>query len=161
MSLTHKAVVLLDRIAALGGGALSEPDLREPIGQSHGTFSAARRELEERGFIRIERSGKITMYHLENAGGTASRPKEDTPAAAESVPADPEDVPMVYAQPDVERIEGEFPDVDAWIDALSDVHGSVDVNPSLVDNTYTVYLTEFDVMQVYHVSESAGGITVF
>ena len=60
--LTRKARLLLACIQEAGGGALEETAIRARVGFSHGSFSAARRELLLAGCIRMERSGRQAVY---------------------------------------------------------------------------------------------------
>lgn len=65
MFVTNHAQELYRAIESLGGGAIREQVLRTRAGCiSHGTFSAARRELCEAGLIAIDRVARKPHYRL-------------------------------------------------------------------------------------------------
>lgn len=72
--LTRKAQLLLACIREAGGGALEETAIRARVGFSHGSFSAARRELLLARRIRMERSGRQAVYVMLDADEAAGMP---------------------------------------------------------------------------------------
>ena len=62
--LTSKAELLLLDLQLNGGGALPEFDILKRTGLSHGSFSAARKELVEKGLLALSKAGRQTVYQL-------------------------------------------------------------------------------------------------
>ena len=69
MKLSTKAGLLLLAIDHLGGGAIEEQQLLRRAQISHGSLSAARRELAEQGAVILEREGRKAAYRLTERAG--------------------------------------------------------------------------------------------
>ena len=80
--LTSKAELLLLDLQLHGGGALPEFDILKRTGLSHGSFSAARKELVAKGLLALSKSGRQTVYTL-TAGA------EDKPLPSPAAPSAP------------------------------------------------------------------------
>jgi len=80
--LTSKAELLLLDLQLNGGGALPEFDILKRTGLSHGSFSAARKELVEKGLLALSKAGRQTVYTL-----TTRAEDKPLPSPAPSAPA--------------------------------------------------------------------------
>lgn len=165
MSLSKPALLMLDSLVAIGGGAVPEKQIREMAGFSHGSFVAARRELVERGFIRCEPQGGncSPVYTLLN--GTMPKPCADQPKRI----CEPQNDRKVNKEknlleeiPPMPRVTGYFSDIDAWTDELMNQLGEcLDIQESLVDgNEYTIFSHEFCQYDRYHVVDDDNMIEV-
>ena len=84
--LSPKAALLLLDFQVGGGGALMEFDILKRTGLSHGSFSAARKELVEGGFLLLGKCGRQTVYTL------TDKARASAPAGfKEKEPAPPQD----------------------------------------------------------------------
>lgn len=186
--LTPKAEKLLAYIQKAGGGVLDEWYIRDKTGLSHGTICAARKELVEKGLLRLGKEMRKMTYQLVDL--TGQLPKGDKAAPITSLTALPQQVappppakavlaPVVKspAQPKkkpapkpanvqeaiMPRVTGDFADFDDWLMALNNEFGScVDVSQSLVSaDEYTVFSPDYEGEDSYTVTENEdGGITV-
>lgn len=186
--LTPKAEKLLAYIQKAGGGVLDEWYIRDKTGLSHGTICAARRELVEKGLLRLGKEMRKMTYQLVDL--TGQLPKGDKAAPITSLTALPQQVappppakavlaPVVKspAQPKkkpapkpanvqeaiMPRVTGNFADFDDWLMALNNEFGGcVDVSQSLVSaDEYTVFSPDYEGEDSYTVTENEdGGITV-
>ena len=77
--LTPKAEKLLAYIQKAGGGVLDEWYIRDKTGLSHGTICAARRELVEKGLLRLGKEMRKMTYQLVDLTGQLPKGKADTP----------------------------------------------------------------------------------
>ena len=77
--LTPKAEKLLAYIQKAGGGVLDEWFIRDKTGLSHGTICAARRELVEKGLLRLGKKMRKMTYQLVDLTGQLPKGKADTP----------------------------------------------------------------------------------
>lgn len=150
--LTVKARVVYEDIAAMGGGKIEESSIRKRTGLSHGSFSAARRELVEAGKLALEKDGRQTVYVLkEKAAAKVSETKEKE--IKEGV--------MLAAVKDMPRVIGEFVNFDDWEEALMAKLGScLDISEGLVGGEYTVYSHEYEQEASYVVQMKEGKICV-
>ena len=186
--LTPKAEKLLAYIQKAGGGVLDEWYIRDKTGLSHGTICAARKELVEKGLLRLGKEMRKMTYQLVNL--TGQLPKGNKAAPITSLTALPQQVappppakavlaPVVKspAQPKkkpapkpanvqeaiMPRVTGDFADFDDWLMALNNEFGGcVDVSQSLVSaDEYTVFSPDYEGEDSYTVTENEdGGITV-
>ncbi|SEA18130.1 MarR family transcriptional regulator [Selenomonas ruminantium] len=186
--LTPKAEKLLAYIQKAGGGVLDEWYIRDKTGLSHGTICAARKELVEKGLLRLGKEMRKMTYQLVDL--TGQLPKGDKAAPITSLTALPQQVappppakavlaPVVKspAQPKkkpapkpanvqeaiMPRVTGDFADFDDWLMALNNEFGGcVDVSQSLVSgDEYTVFSPDYEGEDSYTVTENEdGGITV-
>ena len=81
--LSPKAALLLLDFQVGGGGALMEFDILKRTGLSHGSFSAARKELVEGGFLLLGKCGRQTVYTLTDkarASAPAGFKEKEAPA---------------------------------------------------------------------------------
>ncbi len=186
--LTPKAEKLLAYIQKAGGGVLDEWYIRDKTGLSHGTICAARRELVEKGLLRLGKEMRKMTYQLVDL--TGQLPKGDKAAPITSLTALPQQVappppakavlaPVVKspAQPKkkpapkpanvqeaiMPQVTGDFADFDDWLMALNNEFGGcVDVSQSLVSaDEYTVFSPDYEGEDSYTVTENEdGGITV-
>ena len=186
--LTPKAEKLLAYIQKAGGGVLDEWYIRDKTGLSHGTICAARKELVEKGLLRLGKEMRKMTYQLVDL--TGQLPKGDKAAPITSLTALPQQVappppakavlaPGVKspAQPKkkpapkpanvqeaiMPRVTGDFADFDDWLMALNNEFGGcVDVSQSLVSaDEYTVFSPDYEGEDSYTVTENEdGGITV-
>ena len=186
--LTPKAEKLLAYIQKAGGGVLDEWYIRDKTGLSHGTICAARKELVEKGLLRLGKEMRKMTYQLVDL--TGQLPKGDKAAPITSLTALPQQVappppakavlaPVVKspAQPKkkpapkpanvqeaiMPRVTGDFADFDDWLMALNNEFGGcVDVSQSLVSaDEYTVFSPDYEGEDRYTVTENEdGGITV-
>lgn len=186
--LTPKAEKLLAYIQKAGGGVLDEWYIRDKTGLSHGTICAARKELVEKGLLRLGKEMRKMTYQLVDL--TGQLPKGNKAAPITSLTALPQQVappppakavlaPVVKspAQPKkkpapkpanvqeaiMPRVTGDFADFDDWLMALNNEFGGcVDVSQSLVSaDEYTVFSPDYEGEDSYTVTENEdGGITV-
>ena len=186
--LTPKAEKLLAYIQKAGGGVLDEWYIRDKTGLSHGTICAARKELVEKGLLRLGKEMRKMTYQLVDL--TGQLPKGDKAAPITSLTAVPQQVappppakavlaPVVKspAQPKkkpapkpanvqeaiMPRVTEDFADFDDWLMALNNEFGGcVDVSQSLVSgDEYTVFSPDYEGEDSYTVTENEdGGITV-
>ena len=77
--LTPKAEKLLAYIQKAGGGVLDEWYIRDKTGLSHGTICAARKELVEKGLLRLGKEMRKMTYQLVDLTGQLPKGKADTP----------------------------------------------------------------------------------
>lgn len=77
--LTPKAEKLLAYIQKAGGGVLDEWYIRDKTGLSHGTICAARKELVEKGLLRLGKEMRKMTYQLVDLTGQLPKGKTDTP----------------------------------------------------------------------------------
>ena len=77
--LTPKAEKLLAYIQKVGGGVLDEWYIRDKTGLSHGTICAARKELVEKGLLRLGKEMRKMTYQLVDLTGQLPKGKADTP----------------------------------------------------------------------------------
>lgn len=155
--LTVKARVVYEDIAAMGGGKIEESSIRKRTGLSHGSFSAARRELVEAGKLALEKDGRQTVYVLkEKAAAKVSETKEKEVKEKEE-----KDGVMLAAVKDMPRVIGEFVNFDDWEEALMAKLGScLDISEGLVGGEYTVYSHEYEQEASYVVQMKEGKICV-
>ena len=186
--LTPKAEKLLAYIQKAGGGVLDEWYIRDKTGLSHGTICAARKELVEKGLLRLGKEMRKMTYQLVDL--TGQLPKGNKAAPITSLTAVPQQVappppakavlaPVVKspARPKkkpapkpanvqeaiMPRVTGDFADFDDWLMALNNEFGGcVDVSQSLVSgDEYTVFSPDYEGEDSYTVTENEdGGITV-
>ena len=78
-----KAQALYAELQRRGGGAIDEYMVRTRLGISHGTFSAARRELLDAGVLQMEKEGRHPVYILHDLNemrvGAAAAAEAATP----------------------------------------------------------------------------------
>lgn len=187
--LTPKAEKLLAYIQKAGGGVLDEWFIRDKTGLSHGTICAARRELVEKGLLRLGKEMRKMTYQLVDL--TGQLPKGDKAAPITSLTALPQQVappppakavlapvtakaksakksapkskPANVQEAIMPRVTGDFADFDDWLMALNNEFGGcVDVSQSLVSgDEYTVFSPDYEGEDSYTVTENEdGGITV-
>ncbi len=171
--LTSKAELLLLDLQLHGGGALPEFDILKRTGLSHGSFSAARKELVAKGLLALSKSGRQTVYTL-TAGAedkplpspAASAPALSTGAAVPQAPAPsakPSDkdssapadgAPSTPAGGSMPHVTGEFFSLDEWEEQLTaSIGGCLDISQSLTDEEeYSVYSHDFETEDIYQVS---------
>jgi len=104
--LTSKAEKLLAYIEKSGGGVLDEWYIRDKTGLSHGTICAARKELVEKGLLRLGKEMRKMTYQLVNLTGQLPKGNADTPIVSLTAQAAPvrvdqsiEDIPAQVAPP--------------------------------------------------------------
>lgn len=187
--LTPKAEKLLAYIKKAGGGVLDEWYIRDKTGLSHGTICAARKELVEKGLLRLGKEMRKMTYQLVDL--TGQLPKGNKAAPITSLTAVPQQVappppakavlapvtakaksakksapkskPANVQEAIMPRVTGDFADFDDWLMALnSEFGGCVDVSQSLVSgDEYTVFSPDYEGEDSYTVTENEdGGITV-
>ena len=172
--LTSKAELLLLDLQLHGGGALPEFDILKRTGLSHGSFSAARKELVAKGLLALSKSGRQTVYTL-TAGAedkplpspaTPSAPALSTGAAVPQAPAPSAKMsggdssaeaglaPSAPAGGSMPHVTGEFSNLDEWEEQLTaSIGGCLDISQSLTDEEeYTVYSHDFETEDIYQVS---------
>ena len=184
--LTPKAEKLLAYIQKAGGGVLDEWYIRDKTGLSHGTICAARKELVEKGLLRLGKEMRKMTYQLVDLTGqlpkgnkaapitslTALPQQVAPPPPAKAVlapvagkakpPSQPKKKPAVQ-EAIMPRVTGDFADFDDWLMALNNEFGGcVDVSQSLVSgDEYTVFSPDYEGEDSYTVTENEdGGITV-
>ena len=168
--LTSKAALLLLDLQLNGGGALPEFDILKRTGLSHGSFSAARKELVAKGLLALSKSGRQTVYKLtaraEDKPLPSPSPALSTGAAVPQAPAPsakPSDkdssapadgAPSTPAGGSMPHVTGEFSSLDEWEEQLTaSIGGCLDISPSLTDEEeYLVYSHDFETEDIYHVS---------
>lgn len=172
--LTSKAELLLLDLQLHGGGALPEFDILKRTGLSHGSFSAARKELVAKGLLALSKSGRQTVYTL-TAGA------EDKPLPSPAAPSDPAPSTVAAAASDgapsarpsardnsartcgatsapaggtMPHVTGEFCSLDEWEEQLTaSIGGCLDISQSLTDEEeYSVYSHDFETEDIYQVS---------
>ena len=187
--LTPKAEKLLAYIQKAGGGVLDEWYIRDKTGLSHGTICAARKELVEKGLLRLGKEMRKMTYQLVDL--TGQLPKGNKAAPITSLTAVPQQVappppakavlapvtakaksakksapkskPANVQEAIMPRVTGDFADFDDWLMALNNEFGGcVDVSQSLVSaDEYTVFSPDYEGEDSYTVTENEdGGITV-
>ncbi len=172
--LTSKAELLLLDLQMNGGGALPEFDILKRTGLSHGSFSAARKELVAKGLLALSKSGRHTVYKL-TAGAEdkplpspaapsapapsrgAALPSDGTPSARPSAgdnSANEGEAPSATTGGSMPHVTGEFVRLDEWEEQLTaSIGGCLDISQSLTDEEeYTVYSHDFETEDIYHVS---------
>lgn len=171
--LTSKAGLLLLDLQMNGGGALPKFDILKRTGLSHGSFSAARKELVEKGLLALSKAGRQTVYTL-----TAGAEDKPLPSPAASAPAPSKvvavpsagapsakpsawdssaranDTPSAHAGGSMPHVTGEFSSLDEWEEQLTaSIGGCLDISQSLTDeDEYSVYSHDFETEDLYHVS---------
>lgn len=162
--LTAKARLVYEDIAALGGGKVAERAILARTGLSHGSFSAARKELVEAGELSLVKDGRQTVYVL---GKKAGAPPALPFASAAEPPAVPDpateaaDGVMLAAVEEMPRVTGDFADFDDWEEALTEQLGScLDISEGLTGGEYTVYSHAYEQAASYVVQATAAGIRV-
>ena len=185
--LTPKAEKLLAYIQKAGGGVLDEWYIRDKTGLSHGTICAARRELVEKGLLRLGKEMRKMTYQLVDL--TGQLPKGDKAAPITSLTALPQQVappppakavlapvagkvkppsqpkkkpapkPANVQEAIMPRVTGDFADFDDWLMALNNEFGGcVDVSQSLVSaDEYTVFSPDYEGEDSYTVTENEDG----
>ena len=163
--LTTKARLLYADLTAMGGGKLEEVLILARTGLSHGSFSAARRELVEGGQLRLEKDGRQTVYVLTPQG--ALLPELGTKCvlgageAEQQTAADGADGVMMAAVEEMPRVTGDFAGFDDWEEALVKQLGScLDISEGLLDGEYTVYSHDYEQEASYAVRVTDAGIQV-
>jgi len=185
--LTPKAEKLLAYIQKAGGGVLDEWYIRDKTGLSHGTICAARKELVEKGLLRLGKEMRKMTYQLVDL--TGQLPKGDKAAPITSLTALPQQVappppakavlapvagkvkppsqpkkkpapkPANVQEAIMPRVTGDFADFDDWLMALNNEFGGcVDVSQSLVSaDEYTVFSPDYEGEDSYTVTENEDG----
>ena len=185
--LTPKAEKLLAYIQKAGGGVLDEWYIRDKTGLSHGTICAARKELVEKGLLRLGKEMRKLTYQLVDL--TGQLPKGDKAAPITSLTALPQQVappppakavlapvagkvkppsqpkkkpapkPANVQEAIMPRVTGDFADFDDWLMALNNEFGGcVDVSQSLVSgDEYTVFSPDYEGEDSYTVTENEDG----
>ena len=185
--LTPKAEKLLAYIQKAGGGVLDEWYIRDKTGLSHGSICAARKELVEKGLLRLGKEMRKMTYHLVDL--TGQLPKGDKAAPITSLTALPQQVappppakavlapvagkvkppsqpknkpapkPANVQEAIMPRVTGDFADFDDWLMALNNEFGGcVDVSQSLVSaDEYTVFSPDYEGEDSYTVTENEDG----
>ena len=173
--LSNNAKKVYEVIKAAGGGVIDEYKILNRADMSHGSFSAARKELIDAGMLSLDKDGRKTVY-IVNADTSNDTSKSDV-KSADTPPADkpPAPPPRSSARPPVRRqpkalasvsvnkmprVTGEFTDIDEWEDALiSRIGGCVDI--SQIDDThYEVTAYDLDETARYTVIDDGESITV-
>ena len=179
MMISNNAKKIFEVIKAAGGGIIDEYIILRRSDLSHGSFSAARKELTEAGLLTIGKEGRKTVYIINSAPLDADNKtdvKTDVKSSASVPPAKlpqkPVSVPRPLRRPTgkafadvsvsrMKRITGTFADIDDWEDALiSRLGGCVDVNDCGDGEHYEVYSHDLDETARYTVSEGDDGIVV-
>lgn len=174
----------------LKGGAIEEKRLLRETGISHGSLSAARKELAEGGFLRVEKVGRMASYQLTEKGidelgfdapaaaaPAASAPAEKPPAGGTKATA--KKPPAPYAQrttvakprpsgqemaafhvSDMPRVTGTFADRDDWEDTLTARIGGCVNIDEEDDGLFRVQSSDYDEETVYYVTEDEDGFHV-
>ena len=168
--LTSKAALLLLDLQLNGGGALPEFDILKRTGLSHGSFSAARKELVEKGLLALSKAGRQTVYQLTARAedkpllspAAPSAPATSTGAAVPSDGATPagdsfadtDGAPSAPAGGSMPHVTGQFCSLDEWEEQLTaSIGGCLDISQSLTDEEeYTVYSHDFETEDIYQVS---------
>ena len=185
--LTPKAEKLLTYIQKAGGGVLDEWYIRDKTGLSHGSICAARKELVEKGLLRLGKEMRKMTYQLVDL--TGQLPKGDKAAPITSLTALPQQVappppakavlapvagkvkppsqpkkkpapkPANVQEAIMPRVTGDFADFDDWLMALNNEFGGcVDVSQSLVSaDEYTVFSPDYEGEDSYTVTENEDG----
>ena len=185
--LTPKAEKLLAYIQKAGGGVLDEWYIRDKTGLSHGTICAARKELVEKGLLRLGKEMRKMTYQLVDL--TGQLPKGNKAAPITSLTALPQQVappppakavlapvagkvkppsqpkkkpapkPANVQEAIMPRVTGDFADFDDWLMALNNEFGGcVDVSQSLVSgDEYTVFSPDYEGEDSYTVTENEDG----
>ena len=159
---------------------IAEDEIRRPLEISHGTFSAARRELVDAGAIKYESgAGPYSVRYSLTAKGIELR---RALAAADDIRdaiENPDIIldstsPAAAAPPDAvaggivefpssARVDGSFADFDDWVEQLGEQLGSVSVDLVSDDGesghagTYAVTINATEEQQVYEVVEGENG----
>ena len=170
--LTSKAELLLLDLQLHGGGALPEFDILKRTGLSHGSFSAARKELVAKGLLALSKSGRQTVYTLTAGAEDKPLPSPAPSAPALSTGAAVPQAPAPSARPagdssgeaggapaapggrSMPHVTGEFVSLDEWEEQLTaSIGGCLDISQSLTDEEeYTVYSHDFETEDIYQVS---------
>ena len=164
--LSNNAKKVYEVIKAAGGGVIDEYKILNRADLSHGSFSAARKELIDAGLLSLDKDGRKTVY-IVNADTSKSdvKPADKPPAPPPRSSARPpvRRQPKALASVSVNkmpRVTGEFTDIDEWEDALiSRIGGCVDI--SQIDDThYEVTAYDLDETARYTVIDDGESITV-
>ena len=162
--LTAKARLVYEDIAALGGGKVAERAILARTGLSHGSFSAARKELVEAELLTLTKDGRQTVYVLGKKAAAPPVPAAEPPSAFAPDPeteAGPADGVMLAAVEEMPRVTGDFADFDDWEEALTEQLGScLDISEGLIGGEYTVYSHAYEQAASYVVQATAAGIRV-
>lgn len=168
--LTSKAGLLLLDLQLNGGGALPEFDILKRTGLSHGSFSAARKELVAKGLLALSKSGRQTVYKLtartEDKPLPSPSPALSSGAAVPQAPAPSAKMsggdssaeaglaPSAPAGGSMPHVTGEFSSLDEWEEQLTaSIGGCLDISQSLTDEEeYSVYSHDFETEDIYQVS---------
>ena len=166
---------------------LDEWYIRDKTGLSHGTICAARKELVEKGLLRLGKEMRKMTYQLVDL--TGQLPKGDKAAPITSLTALPQQVappppakavlapvagkvkppsqpkkkpapkPANVQEAIMPRVTGDFADFDDWLMALNNEFGGcVDVSQSLVSaDEYTVFSPDYEGEDSYTVTENEDG----
>ena len=163
--LTTKAQLLYADLTAMGGGKLEEALILARTGLSHGSFSAARRELVEAEKLRLEKEGRQTVYVL--TPQNTLLPEAGTQHILGAGEAEPQrtvegaDGVMMAAVEEMPRVTGDFAGFDDWEEALMKQLGScLDISEGLLAGEYTVYSHDYEQEASYAVRVTDGGIRV-
>ncbi len=168
--LTSKAGLLLLDLQLHGGGALPEFDILKRTGLSHGSFSAARKELVAKGLLALSKSGRQTVYQLTARAedkplpspspvlsSGAAVPQAPSPSAKMSGGDSSAEAGLASSAPagdSMPHVTGQFCSLDEWEEQLTaSIGGCLDISQSLTDEEeYSVYSHDFETEDVYHVS---------
>lgn len=91
--MTQKAELVYREIKRRGGGVLEEYAVRTRCGISHGSFSAARKELVDAGLLQLGKEGRKTVYILPAQPQAAAAEAAPSAESAESGPKDCPEIP--------------------------------------------------------------------
>ena len=141
---------LYDFLKLHDGMTLFEEDIRNNLGISHGTFSAARKALVDAGTLFMERRGKAVFYRIlpetaevketsilpQTSDETStvkaslpvktSPPKTSLPAKKPPKTSTPKTSDLPLADGEIEPVTGYYADFDDWFLALTRAYGDVD-----------------------------------
>ncbi len=157
MMLSFKAERLYEVLKKRGNGLHPEISLRDPARMSHGTFTAARKELIEEGLLTVTYQGRKPYYevHIEED----SQIEIGIDAAEEPASASFCDLRVNRPMP---RLTGAFDTLFHWSDSISiAIGGDIDLTPVPdCPGVVRLYSYKHRKSHLYHIEEGEDFVTV-